>query len=449
MKGWQGDNDPGNGMTMKVSKLTLLAALACGLPASFAAAQQSGTIQDSQVAAVNCTECGDAACDVACDDACDSIGSCGLGLGLLSGLHSALGGDEPFRLFGEHEGLTIAGWTNVGYVTKDNAGRFLGAPANFNDYADVVNLGQAWVYAEKVADGSEGLGLGGRIDYVYGTDAPDTQAFGIPNDHWDNSWDNGDFYGHALPQVYGEAAYGNLSAKVGHFFTIIGNEVVAATGNFFYSRQFTFYNAEPFTHTGALTTYKVSDNLSVWNGWVSGWDSGFEDNGDAYIGGFNASITDDVSFIYTTALGRFGEAKGGRPTAERGEIHSGIVTVKLTEKLSSITQADYLFTNDAFDVGVRNTFGLNQYLIYQLNDKWALGQRAEWFNFSSESGGFDNADLYNYTVGFNYKPTSNLTLRPEVRWVWDKEQTGVNEIGADGLPMASCAIFGMDMVYTF
>ena len=47
-----------------------------------------------------------------------------------------------------------------------------------------------------------------------------------------NNFDHG-IYGFALPQVYGEVAMGDLSVKMGHFFTIIGYEVVTAPDNFF------------------------------------------------------------------------------------------------------------------------------------------------------------------------------------------------------------------------
>lgn len=124
-------------------------------------------------------------------------------------------------------GFNIGGWSNVGYHTANNNN-------SFNNYADRVQLQQQWLYAEKVADGSDGIGFGARMDYVYGTDAPDTQSFGINNNHWDNNWNNGGIYGHAIPQLYGEVAVGDLSVKAGHFFTIIGNGVVQATGNFFY-----------------------------------------------------------------------------------------------------------------------------------------------------------------------------------------------------------------------
>ena len=93
-------------------------------------------------------------------------------------------------------------------------------------------------------------------------------------------------YGSAIPQLYLEAGYGDLSCKVGHFYTIIGYEVVTAPDNFFYSHAYTMYNSEPFTHTGALVlpTRLVTD-MTIYGGYVFGWDSGFEDNGDAFLGG--------------------------------------------------------------------------------------------------------------------------------------------------------------------
>ncbi|MFM8399737.1 MAG: outer membrane beta-barrel protein, partial [Pirellula sp.] len=164
---------------------------------------------------------GAAGCDIGSGAAggCDSMcGSSGLfGMGIL-GTGRAL--NDPWKLFSNPiAGFNVGGWTSVGYHSYAN-------PFSFNTYPKRLQLGQQWFYAEKVADGSNGVGLGGRVDYLYGTDAPDTQSFGIANNHWDNGWDNGAQYGHALPQAYVEAAYGDMSVKVGHFFTIVGNEVV-------------------------------------------------------------------------------------------------------------------------------------------------------------------------------------------------------------------------------
>ncbi len=387
--------------------------------------------------------CGNGSCDGngcgcggsgACDGngGCDGCGCSGAGLG-SGGIFSSL-----------FSGWKVGGWSDVGYHTSNNAGLGVfgnGVPANFNNYDGRVQLQQQWFYAEKIADGSKGLGLGGRMDYIYGTDGPDTQAFGRPDNHWDNPWDNGGAYGHAIPQLYGEIAYGDMSLKVGKFFTLIGNEVVQATGNFFYSRQFTFYNAQPFTHTGALAQYKVDENTTIWNGYVQGWDSGFKDNGDAYLGGAKRTLATGQTLSLHSVLGRFSDHPAFQ---ERGTGHCLILTTPLTEKLTHINQVDYLFTNNAAGVGLRNTFGNINYLIYQLNDTWSLGQRFEWFNYSSEVNGIKNADIYNHTVGVNYRPMKNLVFRPEVRWIWDKEKLGVNEGG-----FGTATVFGTDMVFSY
>src|SRR5690606_21833194 len=119
--------------------------------------------------------------------------------------------------------------------------------------------------------------------------------------HWDylNGWDHG-YYGWAMPQLYAEVAYGDLSVIAGHFYTLLGYEVVPATGNFFYSHAFTMYNSEAFTHTGVLATYSASDNLTLYGGWTLGWDTGFNQfgGGSSFLGGASVGITDDATITY-------------------------------------------------------------------------------------------------------------------------------------------------------
>jgi hypothetical protein len=373
------------------------------------------------------------ACDngSSCDTACDEMGDCCGAWDI--GLDCCLG--EPFKLVdGDICGYTVGGWTQLGYHTYNT-------PFNFNQHADRVNLHQQWLYAEKVADGSCGLGFGGRIDYVYGVDAQDTQSFGTQQSGWDNPWDNG-IYGHALPQAYVEAAYGDLSVKAGHFFTTIGYEVVAATGNFFYSHSYTMYNSEPFTHTGILTTYALSEDTKIYNGYVMGWDSGFDDNGDAWLTGVTTNVSDNVSFTYGLVLGRF----GARAANEAGEMHSIIVTSKLSDKLTHVFWTDYLDTDNGTNRAVeRQTFDVNNALLYSFNDCLAWGNRFEWYNVERGLGKQTpgHSDVYAYTTGLNIRPHSNLLFRPEVRWDWDRD-------GILGLDLGtSQTTFGMDAIFTF
>ena len=69
---------------------------------------------------------------------------------------------------------------------------------------------------------------------------------------------NGEYYGLALPQMYGEVGNKTISAKIGHFYTPIGYEGVPAVNNFFYSKSYSYQFAGPFTHWGGIATWNPS-----------------------------------------------------------------------------------------------------------------------------------------------------------------------------------------------
>lgn len=349
------------------------------------------------------------ACGSGCDGGCDSACGCGRG-GCLSG-------------------WDIGGWAQLGWHSYNNT--------LFNQHADNVNLHQAWLYAEKKADGSNGLGLGARIDYVYGIDAQRTQAFGVTNNSWDNGWDNG-IYGHAIPQLYAEAAYGDLSVIVGHFYTLIGYEVVGAPGNFFYSHSYTMFNSEPFTHTGALASYNASDNLTVYGGYVLGWDSGFEDNGDAFLGGYSSDVSDRLNVTNQCVIGRFGRD-------EVGYMSSFIATTAVSDDISHVLWVDYLDTDGTGRTTERQTFDVNNYLLITLTDNLIWGNRLEWYNIDKGVYGVTDgrSDVYAFTTGLNVIAGDHVRFRPECRWDWDKDGVVGNELGA------SQTTVGADMIFSF
>ncbi len=298
------------------------------------------------------------------------------------------------------------------------------------------------VPCQRVANGCNGLDWGGRIDYLYGTDGQDTQAFGNANGVWDNNWNNGGFYGHALSQAYGELAYSDVRLKVGHFFGLGGAEYVPAINNFFYSRQFNFFNSRPLTMTGAVVETKLSDETTIWNGYGMGWDSGFQDNGDLYISGFNRKLDDCTTLTMVNNLGRFDQRRN-----ERGQMHSLVLTRQLNCKMTSISQVDYLYTHNGA-TSVRNSFGLIQYFLYTLDRNWSVGSRTEWYNYSSGLNQVQNADIYNQTIGLNYRPNANLIFRPELRQIWDINGAG-GPVGVNEGGKASQMVFGTDMILTY
>jgi hypothetical protein len=121
-----------------------------------------------------------------------------------------------------------------------------------------------------------------------------------------------------------------------------------------------------------------------------------------------------------------------------------LLTGSLSDNLTYISQWDALQTDNFTGAQQRNTIGTNQYLIYKLTDKVALGQRFEWFNQSvAGAAPVPGQDVYNYTVGLNYAYNANVMFRPELRQVWDK--TGLFNEGGRSSQM-SC---GGDMVFVF
>lgn len=324
-------------------------------------------------------------------------------------------------LMGEEPPVNVGGWWHFGYTNNSDG--------VFNTHPHRFNLHQGWVFVERVADGSEGLDFGGRVDVVYGVDAQNTQAFGNNPGRFDfqNGFDNG-IFGWALPQVYGEVAYGDISVKLGHFFTIIGYEVVPAPDNFFFSHAFTMNFSEPFTHTGVLATVKANEQTTIHAGWTAGWDTGFDrfDDGSNFLGGISYQVVDGLTLAYMTTAGNFGAIGDGYS-------HSIVADWAIDEKWNYVLQSDVLRTSDGFD-----TIGLNNYLFYTICEPLKVGLRYEWWKA-------DGTSFNETTLGLNYKPIANLVIRPEIRYQW---APGTDDNNALGIP-ENQGIFGIDAIVTY
>jgi hypothetical protein len=350
------------------------------------------------------------------------------------------GPDEAWTLCpGDNcHGLKIGGWTQTGYHTEGENGDGTGL---FNNRPNQVQAQQMWIYAEKAVDtGGCGFDWGGRVDYVYGTDGPDTQAFGNPfffrgrrgKQTWDNEWDKGGFYGQAIPQLYGEVGYNNVTVKVGHFYTIIGYEVVTAPDNFFYSHSRTMVLNEPFTHTGVLAEYAYDDCTTIWAGWTLGWDTGFDsDGGNSYLGGVSRQLTDSLNVTWTTVAGDFGFDTSGTGSDSDAYMTSLVVDWNVTDSLEYVFQFDY--QGNQRGIG-RNgvAYDVNNYVFYAFNDCLKAGLRGEYFN----QGGWDTGEV---TLGLNYWPMANMVFRPEVRFDFTDGQND----------RVYATIFGIDCITTF
>ncbi|MEK6257249.1 MAG: outer membrane beta-barrel protein [Planctomycetota bacterium] len=389
---------------------------------------------------------------------------CGSGCGNGCG-HGLLDGDlgEPWTvvsLFDDEcgknrlkdNGWILGGFTQFGYQSApDGAFAGNGPFVNQKEYKTFA-LNQQYLFLGKVADGTKGFDWGFRADVLFGLDGNDAQSFGNRPGRWDFQEDfNHGAYEWAIPQLYAEVAMNNLSVKLGHFYTPIGYEVVPSNGNFFLSRQLTFYNSEPFTHTGALATYKASDKLSVIGGYVYGMDTGFDqfNDGSAAIGGFTYAIDDKTSLIYAGIFGNLGWRGDGA-------INSAILTRKWGDKFSTVHQFDVLNSNlgsnfngnptDAIVVpgeGVAgDSIGFINYAFYDVTAKTKAGVRYEWYKA-------DGTSYQTLTGGVNVKPMANLVIRPEVRYMFSEGNNQIYNGPRYSDTLFNQTQFGIDAILTY
>jgi len=365
-----------------------------------------------------------------CEPSCEPCAACG----------DAVEAEcEPFRLFCPKDcGVSVYGWLAGGIMgnSQSPASEFNGVTTFPDQWHGQFNQGYA--IAEKTIDtGGCGCDWGFRVDALYGTDYIFTQALGLETrPEGTPKWNSNPDYGVALPQAYAELGYNDLSVKVGHFYTAHGYEVVPATGNFFYTHAYAMQYGEPFTHTGAVANWKLSDNLSVLGALVNGWDAlDRVDDELMSIGGFTWTNGDNltVAYMYGYSI--------DEPTTYGATTPRHISTLVVTYNYCDWTyvfqndvgwQQDGVLTgstaNDPF--ASAEWYGVNQYLFYEINDCWKAGMRLEWFRDDDgvrvggirpgqtiPSSGFAG-NFYNLSAGLNWSPHANILLRPEIRYDW-------------------------------
>ncbi|WP_340122631.1 porin [Methylobacter svalbardensis] len=331
-------------------------------------------------------------------------------------------------------GINVGGWVSSGVSGNIDSpeDRFNG-PVTFGDRANEFHMQQLNGYIERAVDTeAKKWDLGFRADILYGTDARFTTQANFDNTLVLDS--DSRFYKLAFPQVYATvfAPIGNgLTTKIGHFYTIIGNEVVTAPDNFFFSHAYTMQYGEPFTHTGIISSYPVNDNISLTGGVVSGWDSFFQEPAN-FLGG--ATFTTDnkkTSLAFSVITGDVQKLDKHNRT-----MYSVVLSHDITDTLHYKLQHDLGIEEKSTSADAAKWYGINQYLTYDINDKLGAGVRLEWFrdedgarvsaigNGNMMPGGQNH--YLAATAGLNYSPMSWLTLRPEVRYDHSTENNAYN-----------------------
>ena len=378
-----------------------------------------------------------------------------------------------------NRGIETYGFVDIG-IGANGWGADWNGPITFADRSWQGQMNQLYLINERILKEDQ-LSWGGRIDLLYGTDFLYTVAAGLdafrstpdPLGLTGPRWNTNRYYGLAMPQLYGELGSQSLNVKFGHFYTLIGYEVVPAIGNFFYTHAYTMQYGEPFTHTGVLGTWVPNDQLTIIGGITNGWDNwddGLEtgaaianpgpgQNSNASFLGAVTFSSSDGSQALTLANSSGNQLSGaengvGANFVGNRTVTSIVYTNEFTDKLTYVYQSDFgyqAYANPAYQTqgqqnGSAYWYGANQYLFYNFTDYLIGGLRFEWFRDNNgtrvvsglrdgspgsnqQSAGFAG-NFWAMTWGLNYLIGNNMVIRPELRYDWFSADVG----GGNGPP---------------
>ena len=330
------------------------------------------------------------------------------------------GGDTGF-----FTAFNVSGWLDMGVYTNGNGGGNNGPMLTGSKRRTDFVMNQLYLSAEKEMNTRRGFDWGARADFVYGAHAGSMQTWG--NETFDYEWGrNRHGYNMSAYKLYGTLGYKDLSVKVGKFSTPIGWESSASKNNFFYSHSYCYW-IEPATHMGILADYKLSKNLTVNAGWTTGEDSSFDNpsGNSALLAGFTYALADDLTAYYWIGAGKQNHSPPTGIVDPRNALNdyfcqSLCFEWAVTKRFTYVNQ--YNLRNDNIeDAGGKtrySTYGINNHFLYKLNDQWGVGARFEWLR---DNGGYvidDAADYYQITLGLNWNPRENVSIRPEIRYDW-------------------------------
>ena len=319
----------------------------------------------------------------------------------------------------------------------------------FTDKSNTALLNSAAMTLERDLDPkSTGFDLGFKVQGYFGSDARFTHFIG----EFDRSLNELNQFDIVEANVVAHLPVltaGGIDVKIGQFSTPIGAEVIDPTGDFFYSHDYIFNFGIPFKHTGILTTTHVNPILDVYAGYTTGVNTSIGHGGGSnnaqfhFLGGIGLNLN-KLTVLAFTHIGPEDPAGSLGPGVD---VHSklryifdGLATYKFNDKLTSITEINYIH-DDGFSA---SGGGVAQYLTYALTPVITAGVRGEvWrdaqgFFVAAFPGNLDYAraavgspnGAYGagpatygaITVGLNIKPPhlpkiiDGTVIRPEIRY---------------------------------
>jgi hypothetical protein len=323
------------------------------------------------------------------------------------------------------ERMSVSGWTEGSFTASSV--RDSNLPMGFNYRANEFLLQQNWLRLDRavVTSGTSEPTFGFRSDWILpGSDYRFTLARGIFNDQL--TGDNGqpNLYGIDPIQFYSEGYFPTvargLDVKVGRIFCQYGVEANDAPSNALCSHSYTFIY-DPFTHTGVMTTLKLTDTWSVQSGMMLGSDI-FIDPADTPTGMGSIKWAppggrDSILFSVILGSGRFNQERN----FNNPEIVDLVYTHQVNSRLVYNLESLYGYQTHVTNLGTTDWLGILNYFTYTITPRLSSTTRLEFFDdFQGQRTGF--AGLYTaLTTGMSFRPRKDWILRPEIRYDYNEE----------------------------
>ena len=204
-----------------------------------------------------------------------------------------------------------------------------------------------------------------------------------------------------------------LSVKGGKFVTLLGAEVIEPWSNLLNgSHSLLFGYAIPFTNTGVLVTYPITDKISFTGGPVLGWDKvSSNNNGWSGTGNLTWTATDQL----TLAANMIGGPEQNNNVGNKRVVVDLVATYHPLDPLTMYLNFDYGHEANAVPSGDASWTGLAGAASYNFTDRFALGGRAEFFNDTNGARTGIAQTVYEFTTTLKYLITQHLSVMGEFR----------------------------------
>ena len=254
-----------------------------------------------------------------------------------------------------------------------------------------------------------------------------------------------------------------LRIRVGKFATLVGEETINPTTNYFYSHTYEFGYAIPFTNTGVMAQYVLNSEWSFWAGVTRPWNQS------------TRAVPDSLNFLtqvdwtpsnapyslivnYIVGPNDYGINDAGSVVGDYSHERSVLDVIGTYTGINNLTLlADvdwgYDGANSPDGSGSSNWFAVALYQSYVINSYLTFNTREEYY-FDGNGAtilltppGVDG-NYGDLTAGFTITPMPNsnlgkhFTIHPEIR-----EDLADHGVLSNGKHYQTTV--GIDAIYTF